>query len=165
MDKTQAELLDRLGQMGWRVEKSPARRPLPGAIGKRYPWMPANYRALVEEMAIICGPDEKSWFLTEADFSGSAGSAYAWNEWERQSLDAAGSDKALKAAIVSFWDSHLSILFSTKSGYAFFALQKDGLGVVHGEEPEYEETTLIARSLTGFLRLLVDQDPRLARFI
>jgi hypothetical protein len=87
-------------------------------------------------MAMVCSPDEKAWLLTEADFAGTSGSAYAWNEWEQQSLEAAGSDEAWKATIVSFWDDHLSILFSTRSGYAFFALEKDGLGVVYGEKPE-----------------------------
>jgi hypothetical protein len=165
MDKKQAELLEQLRKLGWRINASPARRALPGAVTDRYPWMPTDYRALVEEMAMVCSPDEKAWFLTEADFAGTSGSAYAWNEWEQQSLEAAGSDEAWKAAIVSFWDNHLSILFSTRSGYAFFALEKDGLGVVYGEEPEYEETTPIAGSLTEFLRMVVDKHPQLARFL
>ncbi len=165
MDKKQAELLDQLRKLGWRVETSPARRSLPSAITERYPWMPDDYRSLVEEMAMICSPDDQSWFLTEADFAGTSESAYAWNEWEQQSLEAAGLDMAWKAAIGKFWDDHLSILFSTKSGYAFFALEKDGLGVVYGEEPEYEETTPIAESLTEFVRMIVAKDPRLARFL
>jgi hypothetical protein len=67
MDKKQAELLDQLRRLGWRVDASPARRSLPDAVTARFPWMPADYRALVEEMAMICSPDEKAWFLTTTD--------------------------------------------------------------------------------------------------
>lgn len=160
-----AELLDQLRKLGWRVQPASRRRRLCDDIGKRYPWLPGEFRDMAEEMSLICSPDETAWILTEADFAGRSGSAFVWNECEQQSLESAGSDQEMKTAIVEFWDNHLPVLFATKSGYAYFALAKDDLAVVCGEEPEYEETTPIAPSLTAFLQMIVDRDPRLARVL
>jgi hypothetical protein len=165
MDHEPTQFLEDLRKAGWRIELLPRRRSLPEPILRRYPWMPEDYRALAESCALVCSPDEKAWLLTEPDFAGTSASDYAWNEWEHQSLEAAGPDEAWKAKIVEFWDDHLPILLSVKSGYAYFAIEKRSLGIVCGEEPEYEEVTPIAPSLAACLRLVAVKDPSLSRFI
>jgi hypothetical protein len=127
--------------------------------------MPAGYRNLVEETGAACSADDKAWLLTVADFLGISDSACVWNEWERQSLDAADSDEKWKGKIREFWDNHLPVLMSLKSGYAYFAIEKTTLHVVCGEEPEYEETLPIASSVAELLDLLANSSPKLARWV
>ena len=81
------------------------------------------------------------------------------------SLAAAGSDSRLRRAIRTFWDGHFPVMSSLKSGYAYFAIREQGSILVRGEEPEYQYTTVVADSFTGFLELIGSNDPRLARWI
>jgi hypothetical protein len=90
------------------VEYFDAPRSLPSELTARYPWMPPDVRELAETARNACGPDEKAWFLTVLDYSNESGSAFAWNEWEQQSLDAA--EAAEKAVITNFWNEYLPIL-------------------------------------------------------
>ena len=120
---------------------------------------------MVERVRTVCSPDDKAWLLTVADFSTEADTAYAWNEWERQSLDAAGTDAAWRCRIETFWDQHLPVLMSVKSGYAYFALQRETMRVVCGEEPEYEDTRPIAASVQMMLQLIGAGDAALARWV
>ena len=102
---------------------------------------------------------------TARDFSGESGLAFAWNEWERQSIEAAEGDEELERRVVAFWDSHLPILLSVKSGYAYFAIEQSSLRIVRGEEPEYEEATPLAPSFTALLQLIKGRDRRLSLWI
>lgn len=157
-------VLAELAHSGWKVELLPHRRSLPDAVVRRYPWMPADYREVIEEANLITSPDDKAWLLTFADFSGTANCAYAWNEWERQSLEAAGDDQDWKSRIEQFWDRHFPIMMSVKSGYAYLAIERTSLSVVAGEDPEYEETSLVAATIPDALRLLASRDPRVQRW-
>lgn len=150
---------------GWRVERCARRQALPAELVRRYPWMPADYRDFVEETKLASSADEKAWFLTARDFAGEPGPPFAWNEWERQSIEAAEGDEELERRVVAFWDSHLPILLSVKSGYAYFAMEQSSLSIVRGEEPEYEETTPLAPSFAALLQLIKGRDRRLSRFI
>ncbi|MFO0667235.1 MAG: hypothetical protein U0174_25000 [Polyangiaceae bacterium] len=138
---------------------------MPSAVSARYPWIPTGYEALVRETRAVVGPDEKAWLLTVCDYSEVTESAHAWNEWERQSLDAAHDDAAWSARIRAFWDSHFPILLSVKSGNAYFAIERSRHRVVCGEEPEYEETSVIAATVEELLLRVVERDPALARWI
>jgi len=109
-------------------------------------------------------PDETCWFLCGDDFNGSSDSAYCWNEIESQSIEIAEGYPEWKAEIKEFWDKHLPIMLSVKSGYAYFAVNLfDNFGaVVYGIEPEYEETEKIANSFDDFLlRILTKEDDAL----
>jgi hypothetical protein len=158
-------VLEQLRSSGWRIEYFDERKALASDVVTRYPWMPSDYREFVEETKIAVSPDEKAWFLTALDFSGESDSAFAWNEWERQSLEAAEDDEALKRQTLGFWDSHLPVLVSVKSGYAYVAIERSDLTVVCGEEPEYEEATLLTSSFAELLHLIAARDPRLSRWI
>jgi hypothetical protein len=161
-----AESLEGLRRLGWRIERPLESRSLPREVLIRYPWFPTDYREFVEETKTLASPDDKAWLLTASDFSlNSSDTAYAWNEWELQSLAAANDDEEWCAKIREFWDAHLPVLMSVKSGYAYLAIDKASLNIVAGEEPEYEDTAQIATSIEELFALIVNQDPRLKRWI
>jgi len=158
------DALDQLARRGWRVERLPRREPLPVDVAKRYPMLPAEHEELIETYGLVASPSDTAWLVTARVVAGRTDVAHTWDEWEVQSLDAAGDDIEWKQDITRFWDRHFPVLMSVKNGYAYFALDLETFQVVQGEEPEYEETTPIAGSLQGLLQML-DRDPRLARWV
>jgi len=147
--------LGALKQAGWAVtEKDPASLDLDGAIRSRYPSIPDEYLTFLSCFSICANPADTAWFLSEDDFNGTTESAFAWNEFEKQSFEAADGDAALERSISAFWDAHLPILLSVKSGYAYVALVVAGANrgaVVTGREPEYEESDDLFDSFDEFL--------------
>jgi hypothetical protein len=161
------ETLDALARRGWNVRPRPTPKPLPEEISARYPWMPADVLEFMEETEAVDSPDDKAWFLTSIHFSGESGAAYAWNEWERDSLAAAAEDddEEWQRRIIRHWDQHFSVMFSVKSGYAYFAIRQHDLAIVGGEEPEYEESSKVADSFAQFLQMIRSVDPGLGRWV
>lgn len=143
-----------LSHSGWSVIQNPGERreSLPIHIAARYPIIPASLTLLLSSFQAIVSPDEKSWFLCCPDYNESGQSAYRWNEWEILALEATGSDRKWQTEIKRFWDSHLPFFLSVGQGYAFFAIRLSDGAVVMGREPEFEETTEIAKSFDDFLR-------------
>ena len=140
------------------------REPLIADVAKRYPRLPADYKQFIEERGLIASPRDTAWLVTTRVIAGQADVAYAWNEWEVQSLDAANGDVDRKR-ITQFWDRHFPVLMSVKNGYAYCALDLETFQVVQGEEPEYEETTLVAGALQELFQMLADGDAKLARWV
>jgi hypothetical protein len=165
MNREHADALDQLTHSGWSVERLDRRQPLPAEVTTRYPTLPADYQAFVEEVGLIANPDDTAWLVTTHVVAGQSDLAYAWNEWEVQSLDAAGDDIAWKHSVTRFWDRHLPVLMSVKNGYAYVALDLETFQVVQGEEPDYEETTPLAGSFRELVQMLARGDPRLARWV
>jgi len=126
--------------------------------------MPADYRHLVEAFGSVTSADERAWLVTGEVFAGSD-SAFTWNEWEVQSLESAGDDRPFAARIVQFWDQHVPLVMSVKSGYAHFSLDLKTLGVVVGSEPEYERVLPLASSVEALLHRIVESDTALAAWI
>ena len=157
-------IVRRLVEVGWSVQELSQPRPLPEGILARYPGMPSEYRELVESAGLVSSSDEKAWLNTTCTFS-SGVSAYAWNEWEQQSLEAAGKDEELTRTIRRFWDRHLPILMSVKSGYAHFSLDLETMRVVQGGEPEYEDISPLAPSIDEMFQMVLRRDPRLERWV
>jgi hypothetical protein len=143
---------------GWRVVVAPAPQRLPGSLSARYPWMPAEWAAWAAGATSATAADEKTWLLTAADFAGTADSAFAWNEWERLSLDAACDDRDEQRRIRQFWDAHLPVLTSVRSGYAFAALERGSLRVVVGREPEFEAVSPICASFADLIARIAVAD-------
>lgn len=62
-------------------------------------------------------------------------------------------DDDTRNEIIGFWESHLPILMTVKNGYQYIAV---GIGennkdqIFYGNEPEYQETVLIAESFSEF---------------
>ncbi len=152
------------GLTGWKSELLTGREPLPSHVLSRYPGIPEDYLEFVESTKSVVAPGDIAWLVTTRVFAGKAGVAYAWNEWEQQSIEAAEGHPSLSVAVHDFWDKHLPVLMSVKSGYAYFALNLDSLQVVCGEEPEYEEPIILASSLEEMFRMCATRSPRLARW-
>jgi hypothetical protein len=153
-----------LRQVGWKVALSTTRAPLPSLIVERYPWVPPEVLDAVAEIHDACSADDKAWILSASDYAGASGSAFAWNEWERVTLTAAGEDDPWKEEIRVFWDRHFPLLLSVKSGYAYFAIERDTSFIVVGEEPEFEATALVADSLAELLRMIGARSAKVERW-
>ncbi|TDP91710.1 hypothetical protein EDF62_2329 [Leucobacter luti] len=107
----------------------------------------------VSSFSLLSNPDDTVWFLSCDDYSGSTNSAFAWNEFEQLSTQAATTD-AEAAAISRFWKHHLPILLSVRGGYEYLAVRDDG-AVVHGTEPEFEEADVVCSQFEDLLRYIV----------
>ena len=154
-----------LEQAGWSVKRHEKPRLLPRALHKTFDWVPTEIRNFTEAYEELASPDEKAWLLTEAEFTGRSPSQFAWNEFERQSLAAAGKDAAEIERVGKFWKAHFPLLQSVKSGYGYCAIAKEGLHIVAGEGPEYEDVTVVAPSFEVFLQMLAKNDEALARWV
>lgn len=109
--------------------------------------------ACTSSFSVLSSPNETVWFLSVADYTGASESAFAWNEFEVMSTDAALSPQELES-ISRFWAVHLPILISVREGeYAYLAVRDDGV-IVYGAEPEFETTIPIANSLHGLLEMI-----------
>src|SRR4026208_914037 len=146
---------DALERMGWTVRPADDRRPLPAHIDARYPGIPSPVRSFLEHLDHCVRSDEQVWFLTFADYSVEAGSAIAWNEWERLE-----SEEDQHAEISAFWDRHLPILHSVASDYAYLAVCVDPASaaygnIVRGDAPEFRETVTVCGSFDELLKQIV----------
>ncbi len=116
------------------------------------------------EVEPIDDADDKTWVLTSRDFSSTTDAAFAWNEWERQSLEAAAGDPVLEALIVAFWNDHCPVMMSVRSGYAYLAIEKGTLLIVEGDEPELEEARVVASSLLEALERAAPSEATTSRW-
>ena len=159
------DALAALQHSGWAVEAQSPPLPLPATVKARYRWIPTELEQFVTETRLIVSPGARAWILGISDFAGSSSAAFSWDEWERQSLDAATGDAELTAAVKGFWDSHFPLATSVKSGYAYFALQQSHGHIVCGEEPEFEETVVVASSFLDLLKRFAAPDAKFSRWV
>ena len=90
--------------------------------------------------------NQTEWFLCEADFAGTSGSAFRWDEWEQMSLQAAGDDAQFAAKVRAFWDEQLPFMLSVRDGYAYYAIRTSANGfgrIIGGREPEFEDASVV----------------------
>jgi hypothetical protein len=156
--------LTTLTTRGWDIRRSSTQRPISEAVMTRYPWLPTDVVTLQESSDAVVTPDAKAWFLTSVDLAGESDSAFAWNKWELDSL-AAAVNPHQQRSIRDYWDKHYPIVMSVKSGYAYFALRRDDMTIVQGEEPEYEEANVIAHAFAGLMSMITSDSPILNRWI
>ncbi|WP_107985630.1 hypothetical protein [Rhodococcus sp. OK519] len=149
------EALARLRSAGWTFEPgSPNPRTVPAALRS----VPPGHVAFASSFSRLSSPDDATWFLALDDYVSSSPDAFAWNEFETMSRDAAASIED-EAAVAAFWDRHCPILLSVRDHYEYLAVRVDGT-IVHGEEPEFENTTDTAIDLDSLLRSIADRpDP------
>ena len=114
--------------------------------------------------ASVVSPDQDAWFVVGADLLGASDPAFAWNQWEQDSLSAAEGAPEWQGSIRDFWDMHLPVLLHVKSGYADLAIRND-LTIVAGEEPEFEETVAIADNFATLLEMVATSHESLARYL
>lgn len=150
---------------GWQVAGDPRNQSIPNEVASRYPWLPEQVCRILREFSAVVSPDEKTWFVTATEIRGESGSAFAWNEWEAQSLAVAEGDEEWSRVILAFWDRHFPILLTVADHYAYLAVRKDGIAIVGGDEPEFEETVDVAESFEELLTMFVHGDPSLERWM
>jgi hypothetical protein len=154
-------IFEALKQRGWEIRLLDAAVPIPAPIEQRFPWLPRDVRSLVENVATAVSADQRAWFVTATVLTGESDVAFSWDVWERQSLLAAASDEALSSRIRAFWDAHFPVMYSVKTGYGYFAIEKGTHRVVHGLEPEFEEIGVVAESFAEFLEMVASGAERL----
>lgn len=139
--------IGRLQESGWTCEPPmPAQKDAPSALQTA----PETVIRWVSSFSLLSNSDETVWFLSRDDYSTSAEGAFAWNECERLSTEAAATDEEA-SAVSRFWKRHLPILLSVRSGYEYLAVRDDG-AVVHGTEPEFEEAAVVFSHFEDLLR-------------
>lgn len=149
------EALAGLSAAGWRV--TPASGPRPAA--ERLAGAPAEFVEWASSFSSASNTAETAWFLSAEDYSAPVQSdsvrsgrdtdAFGWDSFRLLSLEAA-STPAEALGVEEFWRSHWPLLISVAGHYEFFAVRSDG-AVVHGQEPEFEDVTVVAGSLAEFL--------------
>lgn len=150
-------IYDALRKKGWTISRrnvSPC--SLPACISNRYSNIPDEWVMFINSFSDCVSPDKTVWFLCADDFVRQGDDVFRWNEFELMSLQAAvdENDAEWKSAVVRFWDGHLPICLSVASGYEYYAIRMlDGV-IVHGAEPEFEETTETAPSFARFAEMV-----------
>lgn len=107
----------------------------------------------VSSFSQLSNADETVWFLSRHDYSTGSEDAFAWNECEQLSIQAATTDGEA-AAVSRFWKRHVPILLSVRNGYEYLAVRDDG-AVVHGAEPEFEEAVAVFSQFEDLMRYIV----------
>lgn len=151
--------LESLAELGWRIKEN-LTLTVPDFIMKRYGVLPKNWLERFGCIELCVAPDEQSWFITPRDMHGASDSAYAWNEAEKQSLEAAQDDTDWVAEISEYWDAHFPVMFSVQNGYETWVLCLSGSDagkIKQSQEPEYEEGTVVADSLEEFIGMVAQQ--------
>lgn len=140
-----------LRRAGWGFEPPlDEQRPVPRSLLG----FPAAFGAWTVAFSRLANADDTVWFLSVEDYRGTADSAFAWNEFEKLSLDAA-VDPEQTAAVAAFWAGHLPVLLSVGGDYEYLAIRSDGR-IVHGGGPEFEETSVVADDFEALLTELAE---------
>jgi len=157
MKKTIDLFYDVFTQKGWTIRRRYREIcDFPECIKKRYSNIPIEYIDFLCHIDTCINSDETIWFLGIDDFQKQDEDAFRWNEFEMISLQSAIDDNDIKwqNEIKCFWDNHLPICISIDGEYEYYAIRMNDGVVVHGIEPEFEETTEIAISFKRFIEML-----------
>ena len=157
MQDTMDRVYDTLTQNGWTISKQDIySHNLPECVSSRYYSLPEEWVEFLNSIRVCVNPDETAWFLCMDDFSEQSDNAFSWNEFELMSLQAAieNSDTEWQSSIVKFWDNHLPICLSVAGEYEYYAIRMSDGFIVHGSEPEFEETTDVAPSFARFMEMI-----------
>jgi len=139
-----------LQEAGWtREQPRPTEDTLPSALRTA----PETMIRWVSSFSKMSSSDDTVWFLSRDDYSARTDSAFAWNELEQMSIQAATTDDEA-IAVSRFWQRHLPILLSVRHGYEYLAVRDDG-AVVHGTEPEFEDAVVVFSHFDDLLRYII----------
>lgn len=124
----------------------------------RYRDIPEDHLEFLKRVALCANSASNVWFLGERDYNGSARHAFAWNEFERMSLEGNELDENSLDKIRKFWREHFPFMLSIHSDYAFLAICVSGGNygtVVAGYEPEFEVAFRVCDSFGEFINYSV----------
>lgn len=136
----------------WNISKSEKTYIEVPEYYSRYAGIPSEWICFIREYEDLSTAEEDAWFLT---FNSDDLGSFQHNEFEMMSLEAAEGDDDLTKEVQDFWDDHLVIVMSVGQGYEYYAIALKTGEVVHGCEPEFEETTVVAASFSDFVDKLV----------
>ena len=140
---------------GWQVETAQkSTYTLPEEVIGRYS-VPEEYRRFLSYVKTCVSPEDTKWFLCSDDYAPQPEDTFRWNEFEIISLGAAGGDTKWAATIKDFWDSHFPFFMSVDGDYEYCAFDLADSSIVKGYEPEFEETSTVARSFDEFLAKVI----------
>ncbi len=125
---------------------------MPGALEHASPAL----LTWVDSFSELSSFDDAVWFLSRIDYAVEDADGFAWNACETLSLNAANTAAAV-AEVTAYWREHTPILLSVCGDYAYLAERADG-AIVHGAEPEFEVSTVVAPDLTTLLNVLAQLD-------
>ena len=130
-------------------------KELPAELLKRYKNIPPDYLTFLSQFEQITNQKDTSWFNSIEDFNGESDTDFKWNDFELQSLEALEGDEEEYDNVRIFWNNHIPILMSvTEYEYLAICLECDRYGeIVHGIEPEFEETSKICNSFEELMAL------------
>ncbi|MBC1996684.1 SMI1/KNR4 family protein, partial [Listeria seeligeri] len=109
------------------------------------------YKAFYRQLNLCSNAGDTCWFLSEGDFLENEDDAFSWNSFEQMSLEAAEGDKNLENKVRLFWNAHLPIMMSVGGCYEYYAIHLTNGNIVHGSEPEFEESSIVAESFADFI--------------
>jgi hypothetical protein len=128
--------------------------------------LPPSYRTFLSEVSVATSADGGVWFLCEDDYRRRDENGFGWDAIEDMALQHAAVEDE-RQRIVDFWDCHLPIMMAPGGDHDFLAiaLGDERGAVVHGRAPDWEDVTLVADSLEGWLSMLTRslRDPLSAR--
>lgn len=146
-----------LRSFGWEVVlRNEGNLELGEEFKARYGNIPDDYLEFLKRVALCANSPSNVWFLCEGDYNGSAGHAFAWNEFEMMSLEGTELDENSLDKIRNFWREHFPFMLSVHSDYAFLAICVSGGNygaVVAGYAPEFEEVFMVCDSFGEFIKL------------
>lgn len=141
---------------GWQVEFADSEKQLPDEVQKRYANVPGEYLSFYEQIGLCSNAADTSWFLTEKDFLETDENTFAWNTFEKMSMEAAMDDAELIGQIEEYWHNHLPVMLCVGGDYEYYALDVVSGAVVNGYEPEFEECSKVADSFSDFLSKIMN---------
>lgn len=151
--------IERLVSLGWNLERAATVTDYSGSeVAAKIDQTSDEFKSFIRSFSLLANAEDNIWFLSLTEYlKENDGEGFAWNEFELQSLEAAEDEEEV-AAIKAFWNAHLPFMLSVKNGYAYFAIVLDGADkgkIVIGNEPMYEETTVVADDLPAFFDVFV----------
>ena len=124
----------------------------------RYPNIPEEIKAFISSFRKAETTDGQAWLVSASDFISSSDCEFSPDEFEKISLSAAEDDLKWRQVIIEFWNKHVPIYMSVKNGYEYIAYNLETEKFVEGVEPEFEETLVVASSISGFLKYVNDKN-------
>lgn len=158
MTTQHSKSLERLREQGWQTRLFAEPRLMPPNVLNRYPWLPDGWARFLGQIEDVSNASQAQWLLGSSDYAEDQEVPFSWNAWEKLCLECAkqDGDDDWGLRIRKFWDEHFPIAISVGSGYAYCALRKSDLRVVHGIEPDFEDVSVFAEDLTQLLMKLAD---------
>ena len=152
--------LEALKALQWNIstEKLPDNFLVTDIANGRIQYTSKEFQEFIRLFSVCANQDDTVWFLSAKDYQNTDDSAFAWNEFEKQSLEYVENNSE-RSKVSEFWEAHLPFLISVKNGYEYLAIgiAKHNLGNIYrGYEPMYEETELRASSFSEFKQQYID---------